>query len=95
MLTKAEKEELLKQDYTFEGVKCSVGGTEFLDATVACRFGGFWSCNWKTVERIAREKGGNFEIGDVWLKSWKWLGDGTEMPPAVKEYLTKIGLIES
>lgn len=70
---------------TLEGVKCNLGGWSNPVASLAPHFGGFWNVSWETVERVIAGDG-NFTAQDVTFVSWRWLGLGEDVPPALEHY---------
>lgn len=79
---KRELVDTQKGNITLEGVKCNIAGWANDYATISPHCGGFWHCSWETVKRVI-ESGGAFTAQDVEWDSWRWLGVGVEVPPAL------------
>ena len=72
------------KNLTFAGVPCKVRGWANEYATITANFPGFWMTSWETVERVVNGSG-NFEPHDVQLINFRWKGDGTGFPDAVRQ----------
>jgi hypothetical protein len=70
-------------DWTLEGVPCSVAGWRNDYATVAPSCGGYWRASWDAVER-AYNADRSLTANDVHFSSWAWLGIDTPMPDALR-----------
>lgn len=69
---------------TLEGSPTIIAGYAYPHATLAPGFGGFWQTSWETVERVLAAEERDFKACDVLCRGWAWLGDGSEIPEALR-----------